>query len=329
MLVQDFKDYLQETLGIQTQPMPWNNAKALPFLLLDRYEFFDVSLLKTHCLLMTPKGDEEVTSTVIRKHLEMAKEKWTKDVIYVSKSLSPINRKRLIEHKVPFVVPGNQLYLPNMGMDLREHFKKNHSAPETYSPATQVIVLDALVHGYKEPLNVRKLAKKLEYSPMTLTRALNEIEKTGVGTVQIIGRERKLKFDLSKRALWEKALKYLQTPVKSRNLIYDKNYKPGSEKIKAGLYALAQYSNLAESKEKIYALSSGQYNSLKNKNELLNSNDESAPMTWLEIWSYDPKRLSQDGLADPFSLYLSLRSEGEIDERVHSALEQMMENHAW
>jgi hypothetical protein len=43
MLVQDFKNYLQETLGIQTQPMPWNNAKALPFLLLDRYEFFDVS----------------------------------------------------------------------------------------------------------------------------------------------------------------------------------------------------------------------------------------------------------------------------------------------
>ncbi len=329
MLVQDFKNYLQETLGIQAKPIPWENTKALPFLLLDRYDFFEAPLLKNHCLLMIPKGDEEVTASVIRKHLEMAQEKWANNVIYVSKSLSPINRKRLIEHKVSFVVPGNQLYLPNMGMDLREHFRKSHSAPETYSPATQVIVLDALVHGYKEPLHVRKLAKKLGYSAMTLTRAFNEIEKTGVGSVQVIGRERKLKFELSKRALWEKALKHLQNPVKSQSLIYEKNYKAGPEKIKSGLYALAHYSDLAEPKEKSYALSSSQYNSIKNKNELLNSNDESVPMIWLEIWSYDPKRLSNDGVADPFSVYLSLRTEGETDERVHSALEQMLENYSW
>ncbi len=162
---------------------------------------------------------------------------------------------------------------------------------------------------------------------MTLTRALNEIEETGVGTVQVKGRERKLKFDLSKRVLWEKALQNLQNPVKIQNLIYDKNYKPGSEKVKAGLHALAHYSNLAESENKIYALSSSQFNSLKNKNELLNSNDESAPTTWLEIWSYDPKRLSNQGRVDPFSLFLSLRENQ--DERVQTALEEMMGKIEW
>jgi hypothetical protein len=328
MLTQTFfKDYLNETLGIQVQPIPWINRKALPFLLRDRYEFFTTALLKTRCLLMVPKNKGEETPAVVRKHWEMAKEKWEDEVIYVPPTLSSFNRKRLIEQKVPFVVPGNQLYLPDMGMDLREHFKKAALPLETFSPATQVIVLDALVNGFKEAVKGNQLAKRFDYSLMTITRALNEIETTGLGVVQVQGRERKLNYDISKKELWGKAQPYLQNPAKQYVMAYDKNVK-GIKKIEAGLTALARYSKLAEPKERHYAFSSRQFKVIEKNSELLESNnDPDAQLAWLEVWSYDPQRFAKLGLVDPFSLYLSLRDKK--DERIEQALEEMMENVKW
>ena len=47
----------------------------------------------------------------------------------------------------------------------------------------------------------------------------------------------------------------------------------------------------------------------------------------LELWHYDPLILSEKGVADPFSVYLSLQEK--VDERVASALEEMMEQLKW
>jgi hypothetical protein len=47
----------------------------------------------------------------------------------------------------------------------------------------------------------------------------------------------------------------------------------------------------------------------------------------LEIWSYSPVLFAKNGVADRFSIYLSLQ--GTEDERVESALEEMMEQIRW
>ena len=48
----------------------------------------------------------------------------------------------------------------------------------------------------------------------------------------------------------------------------------------------------------------------------------------LEIWNYDPCRLfAKNTMVDPFSLYLSLITDA--DERIESALEEMMEKIEW
>ncbi|MCK7468892.1 MAG: hypothetical protein MZU91_12730 [Desulfosudis oleivorans] len=52
-------------------------------------------------------------------------------VVYVTRTLASYERKRLIEQKVPFLVPGNQLYLPDLGIDLREYFRKPTIAAQT------------------------------------------------------------------------------------------------------------------------------------------------------------------------------------------------------
>ncbi len=47
----------------------------------------------------------------------------------------------------------------------------------------------------------------------------------------------------------------------------------------------------------------------------------------LELWRYDPEKISRSGQVDPLSLYLSLHRSD--DERVEGALRQLLEEHVW
>lgn len=324
MDVETLKFYLSATLSLQVHPTPLTNTKALPFLLRDRYEFFTLYLLKVNYLLIVAKDKVEITPAEIQKHLEMAKQHWKGEVIYVTQAITSADRTRLIQQRVPFIVPGAQLYLPELGMDLREHFKKLNMPPgKTFSPATQIIVLDALNNGSKEALNGIQLGKKYDYSLMTITRALNELEETSVATVQTLGRERKLKFDLSKKELWEKAQSYLRNPVRSWQTIYEINTASNPHYVEAGLTALAHYSSLAGPREKTFATDMDPSMRVKTKREDFYPQWDPNQKNYLQIWSYIPNSFLTTKRVDPFSLFLSLRDEQ--DERVQTALEEMMD----
>ena len=42
---------------------------------------------------------------------------------------------QLVEQRVPFIVPGNQMYLPPLGLDFREHFRRLQAERPTPTPA--------------------------------------------------------------------------------------------------------------------------------------------------------------------------------------------------
>lgn len=72
--------------------------------------------------------------------------------IYVTDALASYERKRLIEQKVPFIVPGNQLYLPELGIDLREYFRQRAGSAESpLSPSAQALLITALLRPQWEP----------------------------------------------------------------------------------------------------------------------------------------------------------------------------------
>jgi transposase len=328
MFAQTVKDYLDKTLVLHSQMTSWANANALPFLLRDRYDFFTLFLLGTQRLLMIAKNKTEETPAVVRKHMDMAKPYWNGEVIYVPQVITAINRTRLIEQKISFIVPGRQLYLPDLGVVLSESFKKSQMMPiKTYSPATQWIILDALNHDLKETLNSTELAKKFEYSLMTITRVLNELEETGLANVRTQGRERKIEFHLSKRELWEKAKGQLRDPIRSWETTYSRGEISNPANVKAGLTALAHYSSLAEPEEKTYATLLHPKWIAKTREQYLHHDWDPNQRARLEIWSYDPQSFSKEGWVDPFSLYLALR--WDQDERVEQALEEMMEKVEW
>lgn len=325
-LIKELKIYIKDTLAIPLVIKPWDNQSELPFFLRDQYEFFQADFINLACVLILAKDNNEATPALVRKHINLLRPKTGgAEIIYVRKQLSSFNRKRLVEQKVCFIIPGNQMYLPFLGLDFREYFKKSQSQLETLSPSSQIIILGILLKGQQDILRLKDLSEQYGYSVMTISRALNEIEALGLAEVSSHGRKRGMILKGSKKEIWDKSIKYLRNPIIQR-LYLDRSVTVPNG-ICAGLSALARYSSLAEPRSPIWAISSGAARALISKYRTDQLPAKDLDCNEIEVWRYDPKILATNGVVDRLSLYLSLNNVK--DERVQAAREQMMKEMQW
>lgn len=320
-IINRLKIYLKETLNISVNVNPLKNPNNFPFFLIDTYDFYTLSILHQSCLLMIPKEGVDITPGLVSKHYKQVQKNLDAFIVFIQSSLSSYNRKRLVEHGIPFIIPGNQTYLPHLGIDLREHFRKQHDKRNTtFSPGAQAVVIYALVHQTDEKLSSSLLAEKLGYTLMTINRAFAELKAVQIGEFCHQGRERWWTFS-NRRTLWDEVVPLLRNPVKKR--IWFKNLHPT---IVAGLTALSRRSLLTPPSLPVFATSTHQWDAWKKLDIEELPSPEDADLE-LEIWFYDPDLFAKDNIVDPFSLYLSLKDSQ--DERVESALEEMMEKIEW
>ncbi|HSW60059.1 MAG TPA: hypothetical protein VLJ60_04635 [bacterium] len=319
--VSNLTEYIEETLGIR--PVLRKESRAMPLFITNLYYLYESTLIDLRVLFIIDKCNEELTPASVKKHISAIREKWGSEVIYVKDTLSSFNRKRLIEHKIPFIIPGNQMYLPMTGIDLREYFRKSILEKTVFSPSTQMFLLSAIINNDNGQHCPKNAAENLGYSQMTFTRVFDELETEGIGIHSTSGKERFLTFEENKKELWEKIKPYLRSPVKKRMPFYGEI----TEKMyKAGLSALSDYSMIAEISP-AYAISSDVWKEIDRKKSVIKERASIENEVEIEIWKYDPGFLSKNGIVDPFSLYLCLRDNK--DERIQSAIEQMMENYKW
>jgi len=324
-LVNRLKRYLLDTLGITVTLSKPTNVGSLPFFLQDSYDLYQIRLLNEDFIVLASKNDSELTPATIHKHIDIVSQQLGMKSIFLHSSISSFNRKRLIEYKDPFVIPGNQMYLPDLGIHLKEYFIKKRSKTAIFGPSTQAVILYALTKKMTAPVTPSQLAKELGYSRMTMTRTLDEIESAELAKVSVSGRKRLIHFDRNRRELWEKALPHLRSPVKEN--VWLKALIDDLPACQAGLTALACYSMLTPAKRQVYAVFAKEWKAIKRKSlhEITSYPDEAG--CELEVWSYSPSLFANGEIVDPFSLYLSLRDIK--DERVESATEEMMEGIEW
>jgi hypothetical protein len=326
-LPQKFEKYLSENLGIAPQLKPWDQENGLPYFLRDLYKLYECELLSQPLLVMAVRDEEEVTPATIRKHIGLLHKKWDDEVLYLSPAISTYNRKRLIEQKIPFVVPGNQMYLPTLGIDLREYIRNLRTAykKKKFSPSTQVVLLAMLYDWPRDGVTPSQLAERLDYTSMTMTRAFDEIEAADLADVGMEWRERVLRFEGDKKSVWEKSLKQLRSPVSKRIKIH--GISSYDSFLYAGESALARYSMLGEPSCPVVAVSNERWKAM-----LLAGAVAVLPMfepgaTEIEVWKYPPELFARGGKVDPLSLYLSLADTK--DERIEIALDTLLEEFPW
>lgn len=218
-LIQALKQYMLKNLGLQLEPKFWRGDKEVPFFLQDLYIFYSLSLLEKTCLLVAPKEIDTVTPAAIRKHFLLLRKISGFPCIYLAATISPHNRQRLVNHGVQFIIPGRQIYLPALGVDWIErgaHCQKHRTAfSRQLSPSSQAVVIYAMIHHKKEFIPL-ELAKALNYTPMTMTRALNELDLFDIGKTERQGKKRLIRFTQKVSEMWKQSLPFLQSPVKKR-----------------------------------------------------------------------------------------------------------------
>jgi len=326
-LMRKFEDYLYEALGLPVRTEPWTDVTDLPIYIQDSYRLYRISIHgESFLVVVAIDGDGENTPASIRKHLEHIEKRTGLRCIYVQPTITAYNRRRLIEQRVPFIVPGNQMYLPDLSIDLREYFRKPHKRQTAFSPATQIVIIYRLLNEPVELWTPTLLAKNLNYSIMTMSRALDELEASEVAHIHYQGKMRYVEFQGSSRDLWNRCLPLLRSPVRRRLRTSDRVLSSSRPIFKAGLSALAECTMLNAPTYSVFAVDSRVWRRIKD--EIADASPSSyGEECEVEIWRYDPRLLAEGNFVDPFSLYLSLSND--TDERVEGALKELMEKWNW
>ena len=326
-LQEEIKRYLNEVLGLAVGLSDWEDFKSLPYMLRSDYTIKRLQLFSSSYLILLAKPKLEVTPAAVFKHIEWLGENTDQRGIFCAEKLVPYNRKRMIEYKIPFIIPGNQLYIPDLGIDLREHFKQHGKKKKKLGPAAQIVLLSYLLKQLRggNEWTATSLHVELPYSKMSMGRALDELCEHELIELITVGREKIAKFKLDGKELWDVAKPLLKSPVRKR-VYLETSESSGSL---AGLSALSELSMLNKPERTTRAVTQEEWKAIQTQSDVRMIPEASrslAPFE-LEIWNYDPGILSKSGIVDPVSLYLSL--ENETDERVEGELDTLIDKMSW
>ncbi len=316
--------YINELLGIQLATKTLNKAleKTLPLYLKEMYIIKKALLFDKELMLLEQKTKENLTADQYRKQITLFENTFNCPVVLVLDHLEAYNRKRLIEKQIAFIIPGKQMFIPQLLIDLREYRNTAQKKKEKIQPAAQCILLYHLLKENIENMNFKILAQKINYTQMTITRGARELEDKQLCRVEGTN-ERRIIFPENKKTLWRNALPYLQNPLKKK--IYVEDFIEQNLLFEAGFTALTRLTNIAGEEKDCFAISKTDYMYLRKHNQI-NITNKTEGRICLEIWKYAPNILSENNIVDPLSLYLTLKDTE--DERVEIEIEKMV-NRLW
>lgn len=320
--------YLRQTLGLASTVRDWEGLDGLPYYLQEAFTVRELLLLDRHVLLAIDRHAGQTGLLAIRDQLDRLTHVSGMRAVYVTHSLASYERRHLIQQKVPFLVPGNQLYLPDLGIDLREYFRRPRDPGKpALSPATQAMLIMMLLRDPWDPeWQPAAVVGQLGYTAMTLSRAVREIVSAGIASVRSEGRVRWLRAQETAARTWEIAKPLLRSPVRRRVWVVPAgNVKLQAPRL-AGLSALARQTMLAEPLRPIYAIDQKAWRAARQAGMVTVPEPVPEASEW-EIWHYDPALVPGAETVDPLSLTLSLADDP--DERVQLALEELEVQFPW
>lgn len=320
MNIEKITKYLTNTLHQTVEAKPWEGEKYLPLFLRENYSFLMLNIMNIKMLLLDIRDGKMLTPSVLEKQIQALKKYWPDLVCICQDTIILYTRKRLIEKQIQFIVPGTHLYLPALGVELREYFKAPKTKNNYLSPSAQSIFIYILEQGMTH-VSSRDIINVSELSLMSITRSLGEL--TAQGLCKKTGTRKKTAYVFEQDSLisWEKANKLLRTPV--QRIIWI-NELPGEVKaFISGLDALAEYSDITAGNIKSFAVSGRTAKTILNTSGIEQLPYAEPGAIEIEIWRYNPAFTARGEIVDPRSLYLNFTAT--VNERVSMAKERMKE----
>lgn len=318
--------YLVATLHMPVRLDPWEGRGSLPVFLVARYRFYATAIADQPCLFMAAPGTPEAAPTEIARHAAFVAGSFDGTVVYACKQMSSALRARLVSKGVPFAVPGNQLYIPQLATDLREHYRSpERGRGEFLSPVAQLVLFHYALRQPYDHATPSMLAGDLKYSAMSIGRAFDELAGRELATVEKLGREKVLTFTDSPRNLIERSKAALRSPVRGSHAVRFKHARPPM--LLAGEAALAELTNLAAPALATFAIDADHRQQFFEEHAIEDFHYAYEAEAIIETWRYDPAVLSPGNTVDLLSLYARYRNDP--DERVAQAADKLLERRVW
>lgn len=317
--------YIKQVFGLalNLNDIPGNELKGLPYFIKEAYKFRLGKLLERNIVFIELKGTKTFTPQQFKKQIEIIENKLNYPVVLLLPQIENYNRNRLIQRKINFIIPGKQIFIPDLVVDLKEYVQPVKTQTEYLQPAAQCLLL---YHFQKEKLHdkdYRELSQILNYTYRTIARAVENLlglNLCGVTDTKV----KQLQFVLPPKDLWENALPYLINPVKKVG--YVNEVLPGEFLLKTNITALAHFTMISEDKKMYYAIYKDHFTQLKKQNKIETFSDYDGDYV-LEVWKYDPKVPARDKFVDPLSLYMIFKDSE--DERIQMECDKMLNEITW
>lgn len=284
------------------------------------YDFYRVTFAEQqHELLLIVVKVQMPVDLIERQYLRFQAQS-ERPILFAFGELKARMRDRLVRRKVPFIIPGKFLFAPMLGyFGETPQFEAKWGrvlTPAGLSSWAETILIKYLLDDNLESVTGVELAKLFQVTPMTVSRALRDLEDADLCCFVKHGTEKRAHFE-SKDRLWAKAVSLLTSPVVATvGLAVIPEGLPLS-----GESALEHYSMLVGLPLPTYAIGKREFLALKKGGGVLPPKPGEEKLR-LEIWKRDPRVLAMGNYVDPISLYLCLRNSP--DERIQSEALKMM-----
>ena len=327
------ENYIKEVLAtdFHLQPAEKDVLDKLPFYVKQHFQIDSTLLYDKKILLLEAKNTQSVTPGQLEKQVQVFKNGFQHIPVVVLHSLSSGDRKRLIQKGINFIVPGKQLFLPDLLVDLRDYPMRRNEQPASKNllPSAQLILLYKILNRNEDMsrYSFKELAKKFRYTQMAITKAVENLQQHDLCTVTGT-KERYLHFEKPLPVLWHDAEPVLVDPVLKR--IFVDEIHADVALLQSNISALAEYTDLAPGRQQYYAIGKNLFYSIEKASNLKDLHEREGRFC-IEVWKYDPETLTQsqseENCVDPLSLYLSLRDNR--NERIEMALDQILKENIW
>lgn len=299
-------------------PMKKEELKGISIDTKLKFQFYRATFNENAFCLLETKKEENHASVDCLRLAERLKDILHLSVVFLFRNLQFVERNRLIDRGVYFIVSDKFAFLPFLIINYKE---TTHKKAEGLSSVAQYIMLYHLQIDNVNGWSMADMGEKLPYTYVTISRAFKNLKELHLCKIEMDeNRMKRIFFEGTKKEVWESLLPYLKNPIKKK--LYCDDIVTDLPFTKGGITALAHYTSLNPDETKTYVMDAKGYKDLQHNSIFVNRNDVEGNII-IEIWNYPP--LHQD-YADPLSLYLTLRDDR--DPRTEKELEIMI-NKLW
>lgn len=317
------ESYLKNNIDKHLIIKPWLNLNVFPVFIRTRYNFYDMRIMDSHCILLEILDDAPSVDQ-IHKHIRQIMKLTDYKIVLFYKNITRYRRRSLIENRIPFVIENGQMYLPFLSLDIKKADEIIEHDIKKFSTPAQIAFLYFL-YNKDLAVNMTEFADQMGLNKMTASRALNELYNVNLIKYEIGGKTgRSKKYRRIKNPdYFLRGKEYLKSPVKKTVFA---RVKP-SDSLIAGLKALSDLSMINPPKHMVMAID--KKNIKVEQLEIIINKDliEDNKFIEIELWDYNPMLFSDDEHVDLVSLFASLKEE--TDERIEQALEEVLQSESW